>query len=625
MRQRTISHFQGLHTAGLGRGKASLNTLLEAENVRVHSGSAVPRNGQEVLFDSIVDDNGNPLSNDINCIYEYIREYFDSNDDTVKFYKEFIFNIGTTLYGWEEGAANVWEINTNVNRFAVNEFWMAVYRDWAYISDGVGTMQRYDAANYVGFILTRPVFLEGEIALSGTAGKSQRIGFKKYKYRYVQEVSHTALRIDNFTASPFSDEQISPDLNQHSLAVTLKASSQSQVTGIELYTTKVFPSIPELDGAIWYLLAELDNVNQVYDDNLINDAYWQKDVNATEPDLDSRLEVFNYPALDDTDWVKPEDGLRYLVVYKERLYAVPNQDPSLLVYSEIGEPTKWPVLNYIQVKPDDGDVITGIVIRGGALFIFKKRSIWILTGDPEANPLLQIAVGGDGSPNQTGFELGCTAPRSIATHDTKSIIFYSSTHGVYALFGGELVHLSKEVDGIQGLPDTTAGSTYIDDEDEAYYVLSPPTGLAWVCHLATRQWTNDTNVNAPCFCVDSTGRLLGGSGTRLNEFYKEGTTDDNGVAFVPKIKTAWVNLRNANVHAVLRGVGVQSEDITLTTNPLRVYNQDGLQETTVFGQTVEPVGISGIAGRLFSTALEWTSGTVESLTLYFTSRKGHDA
>jgi hypothetical protein len=54
--------------------------------------------------------------------------------------------------------------------------------------------------------------------------------------------------------------------------------------------------------------------------------------------------------------------------------------PSRLYFSNVGDPETWGAGDYIDVNPNDGDVITGLHILGDELIVTKKNRVWVLTG-----------------------------------------------------------------------------------------------------------------------------------------------------------------------------------------------------------------------------------------------------
>lgn len=77
----------------------------------------------------------------------------------------------------------------------------------------------------------------------------------------------------------------------------------------------------------------------------------------------------------------------------------PSELKSAILFSEIGAPQQLDVTNIIQITPDDGDYITGLVSYGEDLLIFKQHSIYMLhtSGAPENWQLRKVAdnIGSD--------------------------------------------------------------------------------------------------------------------------------------------------------------------------------------------------------------------------------------
>jgi len=615
MKIRNISHFEGLDEI-TGRGKASLFTLLDAENIRIHTGEAELRKGQ-----TWISDEDHRLEGEIKGVYEYSR--YGQIGSELFIYREYVISVtlddgNINYYGWNGDTDNTIDrINetgagTRID-LTSDDIWAAEYMDWMFICNGVDKMYKYDAINFYQVGMAAPLAAP-TVTITATPGNP--IGYRKYKYRYVRVHRDDSGNITDYAASPFSEEATSPWAYNFQINVNLVQSTDEQVTNIELYATELFRDLDDLDGATFYRLdtdlADLDyalnNASQNYQDNLLD---------ILDPD-----NIIYHPAEDTTeDWTSPPDGMMYLVYYKDRLYGVCKDNPSYPRYSGIGEPESWPSDNWVDARVDDGDIVTGYAAHGTSLYIFKNRSIWSMTGDPEASPVLQPLYGGERVGTQTEFGLGCTAPRSIATYGEDLIIFYSSTYGVYMISGGELTRLSQGVN-ILGLSDDVAGAVWANDQGEVFYTLSQATGVAYTCHIRSRHWVKDTNVNPACFCVDHNGYLIGGDGGYINRYYDPDADTDNGETYYGKMRNAWLNLRNADLDAVVRKVQVQSREI-YDPCTMTIYNQDSKEFTTTFTSDNRRIGVNGMSGRLFSTLFTWSKGVIESLTFHYIWRRGH--
>lgn len=627
MNYRNVSNFaKGLMTAAIGRGKAPLDSLLVAENVRVHTGSAEPRPGQLWLDEDVT------VAQTITSLYQYTREYWDSVNDERGTYTEYMFSGGTRLYGWEgPGDDTVWWINES-DPLGSDEVWIGVYNDWAYVADGVNPMHRHDAVHYYEVGIGKPA--DPVVAL-GAANVGFPTGYRKYKYRYTG-IEHDDLgNIRHYVASPFSDEVLSPHTNNREFDITLAQSADDQVDYIELYTTELGANEAALRGVPFYrldynvALLFQDSYNYRGLDNSVVAEFQPFTDDVVDADLTDEATLnlrYLHPEFDDADanedWTAPPDGLSKIIVYKDRMYGVAKDNPSVLQYSRLGQMEAWPADNWIDIRRDDGDVITAITVRGNSLYIFKNRSIWVLTGDPDAVPILEAKVGGEGVATQTEVGLGCTAPRSVAAYGDDMLIFYSSIYGVYMIAGASITSLSRGLAGVTGLSDYCAGVIYHDEHGEVLYALSPPSGDAWVCHIASKAWVNDTGTNTPCFCIDSSGYVLGPVGGGINRFFNPDVDTDNDVEIIHKLQPNWLNLRNGDMHAVVKRIQFQTEDL-VDACTLALENEKGVTFTTSFTGEDRYAGINGLAGRLFSPLLTWGKGNIESMTYYFTRRRAH--
>jgi len=606
MQYRNIPHCaDGLLVAGMrsGRGKAPHTSLLEAENIRVHSGEAQPRSGQTYL------DADDLASSDIDVVYQYTREYNVGGD--MLFYKEFVFSAGTKLLSWVPGQDWIFEINDGYP-LSSPEIWLAEYMDWAYIGDGIEPPYKYNGVDYFRVGIVTPS-VDPTSARSGVASAFIDSGYRRYKYRYVRRTTDLTGTLIDYIKSPFSDPTSfntpEEDFDHETMLVGYTVSADPQVTHIELYGTMIVGTPQELEGEEFFLIERTANATATFTDDVSNSL------------IDSDPET--YPILVDENWDNPPDGLTLFVYYKDRLYGVDVlTNPSVLRASEIGEPDSWPGDNWLEVRQDDGDVITCLAVRGNSLYIFKNRSVYVITGDFASNPMMEAMTGGEITGGQTEFGLGCTAPRSLASYGDDSIIFYSNVHGVWQFTATGIIPLSKNISDIKGLSDECAGVVYITGDNEPYYVLSPPTGNTRSCHLATGKWVDDTNVNVSCFLIDDQGRVIAGKGMKLNEFYDPDATQDNGVDITCVSRHSWLNLRDGLMHALVRGMTIQQKDITSLL--LELYNQDETIEATyTITDFSEPQGFDAIAGRFFSARLTWVAGNVESLTYLFLRRQGH--
>lgn len=602
MRYRNIPHFaDGIMDTGSrsGRGKAPHTSLLEAENIRTHKGEAEPRSGRTYL------DPDDLAAADIDCVYQYTREY--NLGGPMLFYTDFVFSSGTQLLSWEEGQDFIFEINDGFP-LASSDFWMAEYMDWAYIGDGINTPYKYDGNDYFRVGIVTPS-VDPTAVISAVASPNVTPFYRKYKYRYVRRTIDLSGALIDYIKSPFSElTDGNPDHNSLEVTISHTASADAQVTHIEIYGTRGANALGNIVET-YYLLARVANATSTFNDGITN----------------AQIDTFpeTYPVEVVENWDNPPDGLTLFLYYKDRLYGVDlSTNPSVLRFSEIGEPDSWPGDNWLEVRQDDGDVISCLAVRGNSLYIFKRQSVYVITGDPASVPMMEVVTGGEVTGSQTEFGLGCTAPRSLASYGDDTLVFYSNVHGVWMFTATGIVPLSKNISGIKGLSDECAGVMYMTVDNEPYYVLSPPTGNAHVCHVSDGKWVRDANVNVSCFLVDNLGRVIAGDGMKLSEFYDPDATTDNGTDITCIKRHNWLNLRDGLMHALVRGIHLQQFGVISLL--IELYNQDEtLEATYTITDFTEPQGFDAIAGRLFSVRCTWVLGSVESMTYLYLRRQGH--
>jgi hypothetical protein len=127
----------------------------------------------------------------------------------------------------------------------------------------------------------------------------------------------------------------------------------------------------------------------------------------------------------------------YCALFKDRAFIAGDHNyPNRVYYSEIGFMDYFPAENYVDIDADDGDVITGLFVFQGRLYVFKKNSTAILNAfdDP-----FQWTV----TPKY--LSVGAIDIRSVA--DCDGVLALVNTSGVYLWDGSSLSHISHKEDG----------------------------------------------------------------------------------------------------------------------------------------------------------------------------------
>jgi hypothetical protein len=123
-----------------------------------------------------------------------------------------------------------------------------------------------------------------------------------------------------------------------------------------------------------------------------------------------------------------------VVYYKNQLFTNDTINTSRVHFSDLTNGiTVWPLINFIDVNVNDGQSVRGLVAAFNALYIFKDRSIWCLTGDNIDNFTLQLLVSDVGTMSQQSlsvignFIYFTTAQGDVAVYDgTYNVVYPSS-------------------------------------------------------------------------------------------------------------------------------------------------------------------------------------------------------
>lgn len=123
-------------------------------------------------------------------------------------------------------------------------------------------------------------------------------------------------------------------------------------------------------------------------------------------------------------------------VHKNRVFAV-KKNSSTLYFSDAGNPSSFPVNNFIQINTNDGQNITGIEVLQDSLIIFKDDSIFVLDGEPlGAGNTTTI---GNLQLRKANSDVGCTAFRTIQRVGSVLMFMHKSGLYVYQNYAAQLV------------------------------------------------------------------------------------------------------------------------------------------------------------------------------------------
>ena len=227
---------------------------------------------------------------------------------------------------------------------------------------------------------------------------------------------------------------------------------------------------------------------------------------------------------------------KYCTVFNERAFMAGDADyPNRLYYSALGNPDYFPASNFLDITPDDGDEITGLMKFAGRLYIFKTNTTATLT-----------AYGLPIEWTVTPKVLSIGIPDIRVAADCGGVLVLCNRAGVHAYSGGQLIDISHSERGsniksqwdkvvVSKLSEARAVydevrneyilSVIADDERDLYNSSLAGEGITYedtlkvaqdspapqqnnmalIYRLDNNQWFVNRNIQASCF-VQFTGR-----------------------------------------------------------------------------------------------------------------------
>lgn len=268
--------------------------------------------------------------------------------------------------------------------------------------------------------------------------------------------------------------------------------------------------------------------------------------------------------------------------------------------------------NYIDVRKDDGDQITGLARYSNTLIVFKRKSIYQLDFDSSGQPVITPVTAAT----------GCVSHKSIDA--VENDVYFLSPEGVRVL-GNEpqyftavrtnviSIKIQNTIDSINQLNITKSNALYYNNR----YILAVPTTSSSISRCIVydkrfggfTKW-NNVNANAMVEYVDSSNEkhlyFLDDSGTRMYEMV-EGLYNDNGTAIDAYVVSKAQDFGNMDITKRFVDLGLAFRRLSGIVS-LTVYLDDNTSIGTValgdgssagigIGMLgVIPMGLSGTSG-----------------------------
>jgi len=184
-------------------------------------------------------------------------------------------------------------------------------------------------------------------------------------------------------------------------------------------------------------------------------------------------------------------GLTHLVAYNGFLCGAVGSDVWFSGQQVVGEGLWWNPIFQVPV-PGDGDV-TALAVMDGALFVFKRRDIYAISGEPPSDNGMQ---GGLGAPRRLGVDIGASSHHTCVT---SLGCFFQSDRGIELLNRGQAVEWVGEPvqETLASYPavfamtvDPASSCVLIDCASGEADAVPGGLGRTLVFDLALKQWVS---------------------------------------------------------------------------------------------------------------------------------------
>lgn len=247
---------------------------------------------------------------------------------------------------------------------------------------------------------------------------------------------------------------------------------------------------------------------------------------------------------------------------------------SRVQFSDAGDPETWPVNNWVDLHPNDGEKIGAVVAWREMVFAFKGSKFFVFYGnstDPTGNPVFNYRpVEGVGLGN-----LGSSSPRMSMAVAGRDGVYFASDTGVYVTTGGPAQKVSEPLDPLfQGSPGVLTGLLGINHAisasitpssigivNETLYVSVALGSGSTPSHVLVRdRYGNWSVFNIPVAAMVAFEKTAGvpelvfslSTGSRHLMRHHPAASTDNGVAITSKYRSGLSDLGSPAAEKTVR-------------------------------------------------------------------------
>lgn len=288
---------------------------------------------------------------------------------------------------------------------------------------------------------------------------------------------------------------------------------------------------------------------------------------------------------------------KFLTFHKNRLWFVDVNNPTKLVYSELGDYQQYLSTSFIYApSPKSGDPIVGLKVFQDNLVIFTRKTKYTLFGDDPGNFVLRQASGRKGAINQDVIQAD------------PNYIYFLADDGVYRYNGSQDELMSDRIQTeIDTIADKTKAAAVI--HNNYYRLYYPGTGatvnnssILW--DTLNNFWLRDSGTYVDKPFVNETNQLYEGSSLVGALYYAEQAYSDLGkpIAFVYWTKYFGDGLRKIFLRRVIPSIRLQTQPYELS-----LYIDIDQRNTTPLRYTVSAQASGYLWGQ--GSPVNWGAGS----------------
>jgi hypothetical protein len=294
------------------------------------------------------------------------------------------------------------------------------------------------------------------------------------------------------------------------------------------YKTNVFIEVyrTESNGTLFYKVSS--TTNPTFNNTSVDTITYIDTLNDTS--ILSKELLYTTGGVLDND---PAPNASIITNWKNRLVLAGLENTQQIAYSKLlvpGNPAQFSDFFRLTIS-NQGGPITGLGVLDDKLIIFKRSSLFILSGNGPNDLGQQDDFG---SPDRIASDVGCVDPSSIVI--TPKGLMFKSEKGIYLLDrGSSLSYIGVEVEAYNSL--TVTAATLIPNNNQVRFLTSDK--LALVYDLYLERWSIFDNHNG------KDAEILINNYVYLRNdgliFYEDGSYLDNGQPISLQVDTGWLS------------------------------------------------------------------------------------